>query len=265
MIATVCTSRFVVQPLEAVHRLEAVVRVRLEHVLADLRIAQPEYHDSGMATRSSSTRSWAIAAVCGEPVDWLKIATSSRSASYFSCVHGDVVAVVLDDQLDLTAGDAALGVDLVPEHLLGLDDLGDERGEGARQVGEHADLDRRVVDADVGGDARRVDLLAGGRLRRLRCRRWSPRSRPSRPPWSCAGVGRRVRGRRRRRRAGVRRCLGGRGVGAASSSSSSPPQPRRRGRAAASTAIHRHFLVISSPCGWCWLSLRRCVGRAVSR
>ena len=46
--------------------------------------AQPEYHDSGMAIMSSFTRSWAIAAVCGEPVAWLMIATWSLRIWYFS-------------------------------------------------------------------------------------------------------------------------------------------------------------------------------------
>ena len=43
-----------------------------------------------------------------------------------------VVAVVLDEQLDLATGDPAVGVDAVPVDLLGFDDLGDQRSERAR-------------------------------------------------------------------------------------------------------------------------------------
>ena len=37
----------------------------------------PEYQDSGMAMRSSSTSRSAVAVVCGEPVDWLNMTTPS--------------------------------------------------------------------------------------------------------------------------------------------------------------------------------------------
>ena len=86
--------------------------------------AQPEYHDSGIAIRSSSTRFWRDGSGVGRARRLAEDGHLVADGVVLLLLLGDVVAVVLDDELDLPTGDAALLVHVVPEHPLRFDDLG---------------------------------------------------------------------------------------------------------------------------------------------
>ncbi len=57
-------------------------------------------------------------------------------------VRGHVIAVVLDNEVDLATGDTAVGIHLVPVRLLRIDDLDHKRSEGTAQVRYRPDTDR---------------------------------------------------------------------------------------------------------------------------